>query len=259
MADIIKSSKDVAELLTLFYKDLAQPSVQKLGAALGTVFEYVDTLTYSLKLRNERVKQTFQRNLDEVKQKIDDIPADKLIEVNTHLGVPIVERLSYITNNEIADLFTTLLSKAASEETINQAHPSFIQLIDRLSVDEARIIKFLRNENSIPHVTFKGVSASNGYAIVLEKATLVSNKVVLEFPYNELSYLENLVSMGILSDNSGVFFTDDKFYSPIRDKYLDDLTRVYVDTLHRFTKIEPENSYFKVTAFGKHFIKACTI
>ena len=74
--------------------------------------------------------------------------------MNPQIGVPIIEKLGYITNDEIADLFTNLLTKASSVDTVNLAHPSFVQLIERLSVDEARIIKYLFNKEDIPCILF---------------------------------------------------------------------------------------------------------
>ena len=140
----IKEITDALLKVPNVYSDLIQPSVKKVGEALEIVFDYFPTLLLPLKLHNEKCKFNFQKRLAEYKDKIESIPNEKICKVNPEIGVPIIEQLIYITDDEIADLFTTLLTKASSIDTINQAHPGFIQLINRLSRDEALIIKFLK-------------------------------------------------------------------------------------------------------------------
>jgi len=78
-----------------------------------------------IKLLNEKFKLNFERNLDDYKKKLEAIPEEKICDVNPQIGTPIIEKLTYTTNEEIADLFTSFLTKASNTETVNQDHPSF--------------------------------------------------------------------------------------------------------------------------------------
>ena len=109
--DIIKG---VPNILGMIYQDVAQPSVKAVGDALGTVFEYSTSFLLQLKLRNEKVKLNFTKRLNEYKEKLEAIPEEKRCEVHPEIGTPIIEKLSYTTSDEIADLFTTLMRKKPS-------------------------------------------------------------------------------------------------------------------------------------------------
>lgn len=113
--------------------------------------------------------------------------------------MPIIERLSYTTTDEIADLFTTLLSCASNKNKSNLAHPSFIGIIEHLSSDEARIIKYLKGKDFVEYCDIRGKSKDgNGFITLLPKQTLIPKDVFLEYPQNNQAYLSNLESLGII-------------------------------------------------------------
>ena len=98
----------------------------------------------------------FTKRLNEYGEKLEQIPEDKQCEVHPQIGTPIVEKLSYTTNEEIADLFTTLLANASNIDMVNTAHPSFVNMIERMSSDEARLLKYLKGKDDIQYCSFKG-------------------------------------------------------------------------------------------------------
>ena len=131
-------------------------------------------------------------------KKLEEISEEKRCEVHPQIGTPIVEKLTYTTNDEIADLFTTLLVNASNIDMVNTAHPSFVNMIERLSPDEARIIKYLKGRKDIQYCDFRAkAKEGNGFTTMGEHLTLVPFEVKLDFPQNVNAYLSNLVSMGI--------------------------------------------------------------
>lgn len=254
--EIVGIIKQTPQILTTIYSDVAQPSVKKVGQALETVFEFSTSMLLPIKLLNEKFKLNFERNLNNYKTKLEHIPDEKICDVNPQIGTPIVEKLTYTTNEEIADLFTSLLSKASNIDTVNQAHPSFIQLIERLSVDEARIIKFLDDVEYIPSISIKAnLKEDKGFNFLKRNATLLQFQINLIFPQNINTYLDNLTSLGILDINHGFLKTDDNIYSPIADKYkVTELDEQYKAS--GYESVDYDKSYFQITDYGKQFIKA---
>lgn len=253
--ELVKAGGNV---LGQFYQDLAQPSVKALGQALATVFELCPTSLLSLKLWNEKRKLNFRKRLNEYKEKLEQIPKEKRCEVDTQIGTPIVEKLTYTTNDEIADLFTTLLANASNIDTVNRAHPAFIDIIGRLSEDEARIIQYLQTVLEVPYCSFRAITKaeSGGFITIIDHATMLPYCVSLKFPENITAYLSNLISLGILSDENGLYKTDNTEYDKICVKNgLEGLKAKLVP--QTFKEIEVAKSYYKVTPFGKLFIQAC--
>ncbi|MBK9334818.1 MAG: DUF4393 domain-containing protein [Ignavibacteria bacterium] len=86
---------------------------------------------------------------------MEEIPNERINQVPPQLGLPIIERLTYISDEELSDLFINLLSTASDTDTFSLSHPSFVQLIDRLSIDEARILNYLKGMEYIPYINFQ--------------------------------------------------------------------------------------------------------
>ena len=253
----IELVKAWTNVLGQFYQDLAQPSVKAMGQALATVFELCPTSLLSLKLWNEKRKLNFAKRLNEYKEKLEQIPEKKRCKIDAQIGTPIVEKLTYTTNDEIADLFTTLLANASNFDMVNTAHPAFISIIERLSPDEARIIKYLKGKEDIQYCDFRGnVKNGNGYNTIIEHATLIPQEVHLAFPKNVNAYLANFVSLGILFDMVGTYRIDQTIYNKIKEFYGFEKLKTQLAP-NVFKEVVANNSYYKVTDFGKLFIQAC--
>ncbi|CAM4305444.1 protein of unknown function [Pedobacter westerhofensis] len=245
-------------LLGMMYKDVMQPSVQSLGRALGNTIEFCTTPLLLCKFGSEAAKLLYQQRMDELAEKLMDIPKDKEIPVNPQLGVPIMDKLTYTTNDEIADLFNSLLSKAASSDTVNLAHPAFIQIIERLSVDEARIIKYLANKDDIPCISFRAVLPENkGWLEILKDATLIQFEVELLFPTNTSTYIDNLLGLGILRHSGTHYKMDEGIYEPLLKLHNFDSINIAYTQGGAYSHVEKSKAFLQVTAFGKTFILAC--
>ena len=241
----------------MVYQDLAQPSVQAVGTALGTVLEFSTSFLLPLKLCNEKVKLNFTQRLNEYKDKLEAIPEEKRCEVHPQIGTPIIEKLSYTTSDEIVNMFTTLLASASCIDTANSAHPAFVSMIERMSPDEAVILKYLKGKEDIQYCDIKAYSNINsGFKILFEHVTMLKEDVGLLYPQNINAYLANFISLGILFDNKGLFRIDKTQYNRIRQKCnIEGLTSQLVPIHSK--SIETEESYYNVTPFGKQFIEAC--
>lgn len=249
--------KEEKGLLALVYKDLLRPSVQVIGKSLKAVLEFVSTPFMALQLQNDKNKLNLKKRLDEYAQKLDSIPEDKRCEVHPQIGLPIIEKLTYTTCDEIADLFTSLLASASSIDTANTAHPAFISMIERMSPDEARILEYLKDKENIEYCDINARSnQTSGYNTIFEHVTMIEDDVALIYPKNTNAYLANFVSLGILRDEKGTFRMDKTQYNRIRKKcHIEELTEKLVPTIHK--SIEVEESYYQVTPFGRLFIQAC--
>ncbi|MCG1035485.1 DUF4393 domain-containing protein [Polaribacter sargassicola] len=257
--ELIGLVKDVPQVLTTIYTDLAQPGVKKVGTALETVLEFSTAFLLPVKLLNEKFKLNFEKKLNDYKEKLETIPEEDLCEVNPQIGTPIIDKLGYTTNDEISDLFTSLLTKASSNKTVNLAHPSFVQLIERLSVDEARIIKHLLHKDYIPCISYRAhITENKGFHEILRNGTSLPSDVKLMFPQNINTYLDNLVSMGILDISHQLHKMDNKLYDSLSVIYeYEQVNKSYTES-KAFTRVEKKKSYFQITDFGKNFIKACS-
>ena len=214
--NIVDLKTNVSNVLGQIYQDLAQPGVKAVGEALGTVLEFSTLPILWVKLLNEKAKANFKKRLNEYKDKLEQVPEEKLCEIHPEIGVPIIENLLYTTNDEIADLFTTLLANASNMDMVHTAHPAFAHILARLSPDEARIIIYLKEHINISYCNvYVKDPDSNAQNRIENHLTLIPQEVDLNFPENTNAYLSNLVCVGILLDMNTRFLVDNTEYNRI--------------------------------------------
>lgn len=254
IVDLIKS---VPNVLGQIYADAAQPTVKIIGNSLGTVLEFSASFLLPIKLLNEKFRINFKKRLDEYAKKVEEIPESKRCEVHPQIGTPIVEKLSYTTNDDIADLFTTLLANASNIDMEHLAHPAFVDMISKISPDEAKIIAYLKKNEDIPFCEVCGNHISNNsYNIIERHAVLLTKILKLDFPQNMSAYLANLVSLGIIELQNGRCLTESKVYDDIQEYYnVDKLKMTKIP--NEYDSISVNNGVFFVTEFGSMFINAC--
>lgn len=265
---IVELVKAGSNVLGQFYQDLAQPSVRALGQALGTVFELCPTSLLSIKIWTEKRKINFKKRLNEYAKKIEDIPEDKRCEVDTQIGTPIVERLTYTTNDQIADLFTTLLANASNINTMNNVHPAFVQIVSELCPDEALIIKYLYEQKKIcyvKHIRYIGYVFDS-----------ITEKINLSTPQSKDMYFSHLIVLGIIAENQRSYTDFSPSNKAINTEYkklelkIEELIKnsniqiketTGYDLLSFFKEFEHPHTYnrgfYCLTQFGEFFAKAC--
>lgn len=249
-------AKGSMQLVSQFYQDLAQPTVQTIGKTLNTTFEFATIPALAMGFATEKVKANFAKRLEEYKKKLDKIPKEDRCIIEPEIGEPIIRNLMNTTNDQIADLFTTLLANASNVKTLDKAHPKFAQIVQTLTPDEALIIQYLKGKKEICYLDFRGYKENDrGYYDFMSYVTLIPNEVNLAYSKNINSYIANLISFGILIDMKGSYITNDTWYNKIEQYYRPILEKQLVPKV--YNKITTEKSYFQITDFGKLFIDAC--
>ncbi|MGB1251422.1 MAG: Abi-alpha family protein, partial [Candidatus Promineifilaceae bacterium] len=135
--------KALIKLVELSYNDLLQPAFRQIGSAAGTVLGLCNSALLPIKLLNAKTDAVFKANVRKLEAQVELIPEEKRVQIPPEIGVPILDRLTYVSNETLSDLFVNLLSSASSTDMFSTAHPSFIHVIDKLTPDEARILKHL--------------------------------------------------------------------------------------------------------------------
>lgn len=135
-----------------FYKDLFKPGMKKAGEALSTVIDGANLILLPLKLVNSKSRIYFDNNLKKYSDKINSNSEYTLTQVPQYVGLPILDKLTYLNDNELSETFINLLTKASFEETLKFVHPSYLSILERLSADEAKILFHYKNQQFIPHI-----------------------------------------------------------------------------------------------------------
>jgi hypothetical protein len=295
-----KNSKEIVEKILdkiptdKIYEDLLQPGLKKAGIALETVIDVSNTILLPLKLLNERSRIYFNANIKRYEKKLESVQDEKLCQVPEYVGLPILEKLTYLNQEDLSEAFINLLTKASSTDTLNLVHPGFIQTLNSLSADEAKILFHYKNADAIPFIDIyvekyketvndpnfpPGPKTREQLKKLVEfafqdreslKLKADTNKTgietlgFLDFPENIYIYVENLERLGLIEFernvyNSNHLHTYDKLENEVYKARIDEISDWLKEPLdcEYKAKLLVERGCIEFTDYGSGFIKAC--
>lgn len=294
MTDIEKKFFDKIPIDKI-YEDLFQPGFQKAGQALETVIEFGLTILLPIKLLNEKSKARLKKHLETFNKKLEKIDQEKICAVPEQIGLPIIDKLTYLNQPDLSDAFINLLTKASSFDTINLVHPAFLITLENLCSDEARILKHFNDFERIPlidlHVNryeeniakpefadIRGPKSDDQLQQLLDynfqnrnkidikaawNLTGIEKFVQLDFPLNIDIYIENLAKQGLINfERNRHTKLEENVYKELEESiYVDKIAEIkgWIDKGLANYKSEflIYRGYIEFTEFGKAFIKAC--
>ena len=244
------------------YDDLVSPPAKNVGTALSTIIDIGNTVLWPIKWLNERTRIYFQTNLIKYEERLNQIPEETVTIVPTEISMPILQRFTYVSNEELSNAFVKLLTSASSTETISKAHPGFIYTIDRLSPDEARILAYLKDKEDIPRIDVKFYEdpTKTTFTHIALNITGIEGKTKLDNPENTDLYLDNLISLGLIK-------LADYYHTNLEDAYkeLEDGLKVEIQKYRKENiddkqfdrQIRVDKKMYLVTNYGRLFLDAC--
>lgn len=256
---VVQEALKLPGLLCEVYGDLAKPGVRQVGKALDTVLGLGNTILWPITLANEKSRMSLEKNLEAYRTKLEIVSEEKIVEVPPEVGVPIAEKLTYIRDQGLADLYVNLLAKASIIETANQAHPSFVNVINNLSPDEAKFIQYFVDLENLIFLAAKWVDKSTGiYNIAGDLLLSPARTESLTFPENIAAYLSNLSGLGLIAIHHDRFTAgDDAFanYDALELYWKDALPSVNINYPERELVIT--RGVISSTEYGRLFFLAC--
>jgi len=253
-------SADISDSTNSILKELAIPASKQIGKALGNVFGLINTVTLPIKFFNEYA----QRNYKIYAEKLNEIPEERIKEVEPEIAIPLMEKLSYTSNEDLAKAYTNLLANASNKDKVDLIHPGFISKLESLSPDEAKLLEFIRKDGKKDYIYFM-------YKAKCSKSTKFNNITIpltglekeIDTSVRKMAvYLNNLVSLSIIKDNSGFAKGDDNSYKNLRSMY-SNIEEEYKKDIENgkypeLDTLDVTKSFYSLTPLGELFIEACT-
>ena len=255
---ILKEASQVPGLLKEIYIDALKPGVSQVGKALETVLGLGNTILLPLYLLNERARLIVKKNLETYRETLKDFPEAEIVAVSPEVGVPIVEKLSYVSDDELSNLYITLLSKASTAPTAGLAHPSFVHIINSLCPDEAVLLKVIRARRVLPFVTTTLKKPDRTFHVVKDICTEVEDEIQFTFVDNFEAYLSNLTGHGIITIRRDVHVGDRAVYEKLEGSLRQQAEeREWYKTRPKDWTLDFLKGKIEITPFGHLFLEAC--
>ena len=253
---ILKFPPESIKLIREIYGDLARPGAQQVGKALGTTLGLGNTILWPVHFLNQTTNAILKGNLEKLRRKMENTPLEEVCEVPPEVGVPIAEKLSYVTNEELSEMYTELLAKASQKQHANAAHPSFANIINNISPDEAILLKGIKTNAAIPFISVRFYKKGTNQWIELHPMMLqLPCLAQLAYPNNVPAYFSNLEGLGIVDIQDDTYLAQDNLYTSLEELAKNTYSKVATQITER--ELRFNKGRIEITSFGRLFLQAC--
>jgi len=124
------------------YDEMAGPTVRETGKLIAKIPRSINALLLPFEgwiLGKEHELNKLNKVLE---MKLEAIDSNKITSPEPYIAVPTIQALFYcIDNDELRELFASLLANAMNSDHMHKVHPSFVEIIKQLSPFDAIMIK----------------------------------------------------------------------------------------------------------------------
>lgn len=248
IADLIKEVKDTKTVTEI--DETSSLLIRAIHAALMPLEKWVMQKEYNI---------AATRKLLEVKLK--GISIENIITPPPYVAVPALQAISYcMDDDELREMFAELLAHAMNEDTVDNVHPTYVEIIKQMSPYDAVVFKKLIKELVIPCIEVKYVNKESGVSYPISDLVIFSDFITYPLVPTQIC-LENLERLHLIEINR-----KSKLNANDRYQMLKRACSVYVNQFIEENKLilnpdEYEVSFdefvIEIRGFGQFFARAC--
>lgn len=147
------------------------------------------------------------------------------------------------------------MTKASHAQQVNVAHPSFVNIINNISPDEASLLKSIRDNQSIPFVEVRLKSKNSRELLLLNPMQIILPCLAsLKFRNNVPAYFSNLEGLEVVHIRQDRWLAAEDAYSGLEEH-----SRKQYSGVGELNDREPDfgRGAIDTTRFGSLFLQAC--
>ena len=240
---IIEAAKalGLGELVPEIYHDMLQPAVRHIGDGLATIAKAVMISLAPIEAGvwgYEQIKEWLSIRVTRI---LADRKTKRIETPPLSIAGPLILQLIFAKNEpDLKELYASLLA-TAMDSSNNVSHPSFVSIIQQLTSDEAKILRYLSSQQGDQRCIYE-YSNSEGEVseLVKEKFNSWCRQANVKYPEKSEFYMDNLIRLRIFRQEMA---GDEKFNSDAQ--YPKDVQQWW------------EYMNIELTPFGYQFLDAC--
>lgn len=237
------------------YDDLIHPSAEVIGDIISYIPRTIRVWLGGFRKWLINGEESLRQAEEAIKDKVKDIPEDKLVEPESYVAIPAIQQLSYCQDSDVLrNLYANLLASSMNSDKKWKVHPAFVDILKQLNPDEAKMIGCLSPYSLVnyPLIDIRSVRADGGGLTILRNFTLVGIAKI-DKPGNMGMYIDNLCRLDIIEIPPNMSLTSSSAYQNIENYPLiqEEMKR------NHGTKVEIVHKCFNVTDFGANLIATC--
>jgi hypothetical protein len=227
------------------YQDLLKPAFQELAPSLQLVAKTVALAISPLRGVVWSFESISEWLTIRLAQKLEGVPPEKIVTPNPAIAGPILLQLPFVKKEEARrEMYATLLATSMVSEKGYTAHPAFVRVIQELTSEEARILKWVHEHNEDRWgMTEDEHSWMHTHSTIDGRLQEICKELGI-YPMRAHIYLDNFLRLRLFTDETSV----DPEFIPAghhrRGDYGASIKSNYTRTV-------------MLTSFGQDFLTAC--
>ncbi len=204
-------------------------------------------------------------NIQETKKlleyKLQNIPIENIITPPPYIAVPALQAISYcMDNDELREMYAELLKTAMNSETVDNVHPTYVEIIKQMSPFESLVFKKIVTKLVQPCVGFSYKSKKSGASYPIQD--IVAFCDIDNYPIVPTQIaLENLERLRLIEINRNSKYANNDEYQRIKKCMESRIKQFVIDNCNDLDPSEYEVVYnehvISVRGFGQFFARAC--
>lgn len=198
------------------YDDTLAPAAKQVGRTLETVGMLINVVLSPIRdmvFKGDLIQQAIERDL---RERLLYVPEEKIITPPTYIAVPTIEALRYTLGiPELRELFMNLLATSMNSDTVNDAHPAFVEIIKQMNPIDAKLMQRFSIRQTFPIGT---ISLENkaGEGITLLHPYYVSDSIDSD-PEKLSVSIVNLERLGLVQIDQMAALVNKDLYNELRN------------------------------------------
>lgn len=204
-------------------------------------------------------------NLAETKKlleiKLRGTPVEKIITPPSYVAVPALQSIAYCMDDiQLRDMYAELLSNAMNSETVNNVHPTFVEIIKQMSPFDALVFNELTKTLVRPCISIKYMNKNTKAAYPIQDIVAFSDLDVFPLVPTQIA-LENLERLRLIEIDKGSKYGDAEKYKDLKCSVNKVISTFVEDNKQNFDVNDYQIVYGEfvilIRGFGQFFARAC--
>lgn len=204
-------------------------------------------------------------NLAETKklleEKLKDTPAENIITPPSYVAVPALQSIAYCMDDiQLRDMYAELLAHAMNSETVDNVHPTFVEIIKQMSPFDALVFKKLTKTLVQPCISIKYMNKGAKASYPVQDIVAFSDLDAFPLVPTQIA-LENLERLRLIEINKGSKYGNAEKYEHLKYSVKEVASAFVEDNKQNFDVNDYQIVYGEfvilIRGFGQFFARAC--
>lgn len=204
-------------------------------------------------------------NLAETKklleEKLKDTPTENIITPPSYVAVPALQSIAYCMDDiQLRDMYAELLAHAMNSETVDNVHPTFVEIIKQMSPFDALVFKELTKTLVQPCISIKYMNKSTKASYPVQDIVAFCDLDAFPLIPTQIA-LENLERLRLIEINKGSKYGNATKYEDLKCSVKEVVRSFVEDNKQNFDVNNYQIVYGEfvilIRGFGQFFSRAC--